>query len=289
MVTDRDIAILEAIDKYYVLNRKQIQALVFPDHKEPRVARRRLQFLVQARLLNRQNVQTFYVNDPAPSCVYFPSVGGCEFLVDYHKNEKYRLTSTRAPVAHHVQHWLEVSATHMCFDAAAKLDKEIQIDGWLNEWDVANKDEADREKHYRLYTLIRKSPKLVCVPDAALLLSLKGHKKVHYIEEDRGTSGPEQVAAQKCQGYAAMAEGKLHRLHFPETTLPSFSVLMVTTTVNRRESLRKAMKEKPGADLWRFITADDLQPAKLFTDPVFYPCEGDPRPLVKQREPADAK
>lgn len=43
MITDRDIAILSALAKYYVLSRPQIQRLCFESDVSGRVTRRRLQ------------------------------------------------------------------------------------------------------------------------------------------------------------------------------------------------------------------------------------------------------
>lgn len=289
MIQERDIAILLALVRYYVLNTAQIRALVFPNLPDGRVARRRLQTLADAHLLNRQNVQVCSVMNQSPPLVYYPSRGGCEFLARHFDDDKYLLTPTRSPVPHHVQHWLAVTDTHITFDTAVARQEDVQINGWLNEWDVANKQESDFDKHFRLYTLIRHTPKLVCVPDAAFLLVKDGHKKVHYIEQDRATSGAEQVVAQKTTGYAAMDEKGLHKRHFPETTLPSFSVLMITPTSSRRDSLRKAMKDKPSADRWRFVAAGDMRPETLFTAPIFYPCVGEPRSLVKQKEDSGAK
>ena len=321
MINDRDIAILLALVRYYVLNTAQIKRLIFTNLPDGRVARRRLQTLADAHLVNRQNVQICSATNQSPPLVYYPSRGGCELLASRFGDENYLLTPTRTPIPHHVQHWLAVSDTHTCFDTAVALQNrlsgeesfdcakpidtfrllfgqlfqidqtvaeprlgDIRIDGWLNEWDVANKDEADLSKHYRLYTLIRQSPKLVCVPDAAFLLSKDGHKKVHYIEQDRATSGVEQVVAQKTPGYAAMEQDRLHTRHFPQTTMATFSVLMIAPTASRRDLLRKAMRGKPSADRWRFVAVTDMQPESLFTAPIFYPCEGEPRPLIKQKE-----
>ena len=148
---------------------------------------------------------------------------------------------------------------------------------------MANKDEADPEKHFKLYTLIRPKPKLVCIPDAAFLLSMQGFKKVYYVEEDRGTSGADEVAAQKCQGYATLAEEHLHKMHFPDSNVSLFTVLLITPHAVRRESLRRAFKGKPDADLWRFISASDMEPSTLFSADILWPCEGEPRSLLKKK------
>jgi hypothetical protein len=283
MITDRDIDVLKALAHYYVLNRKQIEDLFFAD-RGPRVARRRLEALHDAKLVNRANVQTYHVGEQSPPVVYYPTKLMGEFLKDRTGDERYLLIPHRAPISHHVQHWLAVSDTHILFDHALKSRTDLTIESWLNEWDVANKDESDPQKHFKLYTLIRQQPKLVCIPDAGFLLSTQGFKKVFYIEQDRGTSGADEVASQKSKGYAALAEEHLHKKHFPESNVSSFMVLLIAPNQVRRESLRRAFRGKPGADLWRFVAASDMEPSQLFSSDIFFPCEGDPRALIKKKD-----
>ena len=143
------------------------------------------------------------------------------------------MTPTASPIPHHAFHWLAVSDTHIALDEAVKLNSEVKIGGWLNEWDVVNKDESRPEKRFQLYTLLQEHPRLVCVPDGAFLIWFKAASKVFYLEQDRATSGAQQIANSKTAGYAAMAERLLHRRHFPAATLDDFSVLMVAPSPKR--------------------------------------------------------
>jgi hypothetical protein len=288
MITERDIAVLFAVVRYYVLNRQQIQRLVFPSDPNGRVTRRRLQTLVDAKLINRQAMLVCHPMNGAPAPVYYPSRRGCEVLAEQTADDRFLATPTTPPLQHHILHWLAVTETHIAFDEAATGHEEVKIDGWLNEWDVVNKDETAPEKRYRVYTLLRENPRLVCAPDSAFLLSLRGHSKVFYLEQDRATSGVQQIASSKTQGYAVMAERELHRKHFPEATVDTFTVLMIAPTARRRDALRKAIENKPGAALWRFASIEDLKPETLFTSPVFYPSKGEPAALVRAKEPSDA-
>ena len=157
----------------------------------------------------------------------------------------------------------------------------MKIEGWINEYDVVNKEESTPEKRFRLYTLIRENPRLVCAPDAAFLLSTLGHTKIFYLEQDRATSGIQHIAGGKTPGYAAMAERKLQQRHF-QATVPGFTVLMIAPTDRRRDALRKGVKEKPGAELWKFAAAGDVTPEKALYAPIWYACGKDePTPLVK--------
>ncbi len=288
MITERDIDVLKAVVRYYVLNRQQIQRLVFPTDPNGRVTRRRLQALVDAKLINRQAMLVCHPLNGAPAPVYYPSRRGCEILHDQTGDDHYLATSTAPPLPHHILHWLAVSETHIAFDDAVSKQDEIKIDGWLNEWDTVNKDESAPERRYRIYTLLRENPRLICAPDSAFLLSLRGHRKVFYLEQDRATSGVQQIANGKTQGYAVMAERGSHRRHFPEATVDTFTVLMIAPTGRRRDALRKAIDSKPGAALWRFASVEDLAPDTLFTAPVFYPCNGEPAALVRVKGADDA-
>jgi len=185
MLTDRDIEILKLLVHYYVLSRQQIQRLLFPGDEKGRITRRRLQALVDEHLINRQTMLYCHPASGSPAPVYFPSRKGCEFLAEHLDDERFLATPTQAPIPHHVLHWLAVSETHIVLDKALKSQTGVHCDGWLNEWDTVNKDESAPEKRYRIYMLLREQPRLVCAPDAAFLLSVAGHRKVFYLEQDR--------------------------------------------------------------------------------------------------------
>lgn len=278
---DRDIEILRALCRYYVLNRAQVQRLFFASSQGDRIARRRLQELLNERLINRTQVQVMLPGTGSPAPAYYPSRKGCELLAEHDKDDRYYLTPTQTPNPHHLFHWLALSDVHIALDAALKLQPDAECLDWLNEWDIANKDEQQPERRYRLYTLIQDQPRLVCAPDAGLLLSVRGQSKAHYVELDRNTSGVRQIAASKTAGYAAMAERQLHRRHFPQATLDAFAVLSVSPSANRRDVLKRAIAEKPGAPLWRFACMADLTPEGFLSQAVWHRCDDQVVPLVK--------
>lgn len=281
MVTDRDLFILRAIARYYVLNRQQIQRLVFPEDTHGRITRRRLQSLIDADLLSRQPMLVCHPANGLPAPVYYPSRRGIELLAEACGDERLLALPTQAPTMHHVWHWLAVSETHIAFDQAIGLQNDIRIVEWHNEYDIVNPAESSPELRFRLYTLLRSSPRLICAPDAAFLLATRGHSKVFYLEQDRATTGVHQIAASKTQGYCVLAEVNGHRRHFPETTIDTFTVLMVAPNARRRDALRKTIGEKRGATLWRFASQEDMTPEKLLHDPIWYPCDGEPASLIK--------
>ncbi len=281
MVTDRDIEILKAVCRYYVLSRPQIQRLCFPKDNNGRITRRRLQVLVNNHLINRHVCSVYNLGRGTPGATYFPAPKGCEFLAEYLDDERYYSTPTRTPLSHHLFHWLAVSETHITLDSAIQLQNEVALDGWLNEWDVCNPLETAPDRRYSLYTVLRESPRLIAAPDAAFLLSTRGFSKVFYLEQDRGTSGVRQIAASKPPGYAELASRGWHTRHFANANVSTFTILLVTTNARRRDALRKAFENKPGAYLWKFAAVGDLSPTTALFDPIWYSCHGDVVPLVK--------
>ena len=275
---------LQAIARYYVLNRQQIQRLCFSDDQDGRVTRRRLQKLLQLGVLQRQPLQMHNMDGGSPSSVYFPSRRGLEILSESLDDKRFLLVSSQTPQAHHLRHWIAVSDTHITIDRAIERQTEVQLDGWINEWDTIANDGG--EKRYRLLTELQASPRLCCAPDSAFLLSRGGHKKVYYLEQDRNTSGVERVAASKPKGYAELAARQWHRRHFSEATLPTFTVLLVAPTPRRRDHLRQAFLQKPGCELWRFVSETELTAETFLHGPILYRCDSDEGvPLVQPVAP----
>ena len=246
MITERDLQVLRALARYFVLNRHQIQQLCFRDDCDGRVTRRRLLRLVQLGYIQRQSLQMHEMDSGSPSSVYYPSRRGLEILAEVLNDKRFLLVSSHAPQPHHVRHWLAVSETHITLDESIARQIEVTLDGWINEWDTIAANAGEPDRRYQLRTTLQESPRLCCAPDAAFLLSRAGHRKVYYLEEDRNTSGVERVAASKTKGYAELAVRQWHRRHFAETTLATFTVLMVAPSPRRRDHLRQAIHGKPG-------------------------------------------
>lgn len=281
MITDRDLTVVRAVHRYYVLNRPQIQRLCFGDHTSGRATRRRLQALVSAGFINRLPLVVHHPQAGSPGPVYYPARRGLEILAEHFDDEAYLAGATQPPQSHQAFHWLAVSDTHIAFDAAIARQNRVALDSWINEYDVVNPSESAPEKRFRLYTVLRESPRLVCAPDAAFLLSVGGHRKVFYLEQDRNTSGVRRVAASKTPGYASLAHHSGHLRHFPSATVGTFIVIVVAPTARRRDALVKALRDKGGAALWRFVSATDLTTDRVFFAPIYHRCNGEPVPLVR--------
>lgn len=282
VLTPRDFEVFWALVRYYVLTRMQLQRLCFPDDVTGRNARRRLQMLVAEDYVGRARMQVVdATGQSAPA--YYPHAKGVQFLAEYRDDPSILLTPTSSPHPMFLAHWLAVSDFHIALDAALARQDEVSCPAWLSEWDVANKDESEPERRYRLYTLVREKPgRIVCAPDAAFVLKKGDNAKAYYVEVDRATSGVQQIAAHKTRGYAAMLERDLRSRHFPQANVPGFGVLSVSPTAGRRRKLAEAVAGQPGASLWRFAAMDELTPDTSLFEPVWYDCKGEAMPLIKR-------
>jgi hypothetical protein len=282
MLQLRDIEVIATVARYYTVTRSQINLLHFPSDHDGRITRKRLRLLHDEGFINRTNMQVVNPSMGAPAYVYYPSAKGCAFLAQEMKDDRFKATCTLTPNWMHLYHWVAVAQTHITLDRAVARLAGVLINDWISEWSIANPDEKEPEKRYRLYTKL--GPKLVCAPDAAFLLEKDAFRKAFYLEQDRDTTrSADRVAAQKCHGYASLFEKRLHiARHFLLANVEKFTVLFVAPSVNRRDALRKAFSAKPAAWLYKFCSQTELSPETFLTEAIWHPCVGDAAALVKE-------
>lgn len=282
MITENDIAVLKALSIYYVLTRAQIQGLCNGHHSQGRSTRKRLAKLVDARYVNKHRTLIPYGTSDNGCPIYYLSELGAELLAAYFDDPKYLHAVSRRPRADLLFHWVAISETHTRIDAAVDRESDVAIAIWANEWEVVNKGAAE-SAHYVLHTVLREAPNpLSCSPDAGFLLDCRGYKRVIYLEQDRGTSSVNQIAAAKTPGYMELHRRAHHRKHFPETSYDDFTVLMITTNPGRRNQLAKAIQGKEGDQLWLFVAQDELTPETLLYEPIYRNVKGEAVALLRR-------
>lgn len=280
MITDKGIAVLAALAKFYVLCRPQIQRLCFSHHRDGRSTRKHLSKLVHGGYVNKHTTMIPYPSNGSGCPCYYLTQRGAEILCSYYDDPRYKAVNTKAPRADMLLHWLAVNETRLSIEEAVSANPDVELLAWYSEWQTIF-DDSGREQFY-LHTVLRRTPPLSCSPDAAFLLEVQGFRKVFYLEQDRNTSGVRSIAASKTPGYTELHNCQQHKRHFPESNVDTFTVLMVTTHETRRNRLAEAIDEKPGAALWRFVVHDDITPDNFPHEPVFLNCKGERKSLVKR-------
>ena len=285
MLTTRDIPVLVALGRYFLMNRRMIQQECYLTDRDGRLSRRRLMVLHQDGYINKQRMLVVNPRDETPAPVYHLAKKGCQFLAEYCEDDCYLLKPTTIAQPMHLYHYLAVANTHLLLDQSI-TQSEVKLLQWCNEQEYLNPQESDPKRRMKLYTELKTKPKkIVCAPDSGFLLEIGGHRGVFYLEQDRDRDNysHKRVAALKSPGYFELHRRQHYRKQFPTTTLNRFSVLMVTPNEKRRDALRRAFEGKPALEFWRFSSLTDMTPETFLHEPIWYRTgSDDPEPLVKR-------
>ena len=214
--------------------------------------------------------------------VYHPNKKTGETLAAIYDDLSLENIYCKPPSGRLLFHWLEISRMHQLIDKAVSLTDEVSIPAFYNEWEPINKDATRSCDQFSLYVEFEKNPPLVCAPDAGFLVEKDGHRKVFYLEIDRGTDSIKRICSKKPKGYARLQALKRHRKHFPAATVESFSVLFVTTTDYRRDELAKRLANYEGQSHWKFACYRDVKPETFLFEPIWRGFDSEPHSLVKR-------
>ena len=275
-----DLEVLKFLAQYYVLTREQVQQLCHDPEVGGRGTRKKLTRLREAGYITKHKLQVSLPESNAAAPVYSPTRAGAELLASYFDDRHFLATNTKAPRVDLLAHWIAINHTRIIFEEAIAKQSLVTLDGWINEWEVINKDAAVSDQ-YSLHTQFSQTPALSCSPDAAFMLNVKGHRKVFYLEQDLGTSSPRQVAARKTKGYAELAHRQGHRQHFSGTTFDRFSVLFVTTSDYRCEAGVVELNKRQRPDLWLLVNGKRLNSESCLHGKIVHDYQGLIGPLIK--------
>ena len=283
-LTELDMAVLKTVARYYVLTREQIQRLCCAEHASGRGTRKRLLRLAKAGLIIKHRMQITLpgMNGAAPA--YYPTKKAAETLASFFGDDRFLATNTKHPRADRLSHWIAINNTRMLVEASAEATEGLTLIQWHTEWETINKDDA-KSNQFCLHTQLTEKPPLSCSPDAGFLIEFNGKRKIYYLEEDRGTSSPRQIAARKSKGYDQLCKLNGHKKHFPSTTFDDFRVLLVTTNDYRAKKTVEEMKDKPGKELWLMINQKNLTATNFFSGDVGIDHQSEIGPLIRACSP----
>lgn len=288
-------AILYFLAAYYVCQRVDIQEALKLDE---RTARRRLSYLLDLKYIQRTNAQVVFPDiNGASAPAYTLTARGAEFLYCETKDESFLQCNTYTPNWQTLLHTLGIARFHRLLVEACAANLDVALESFVPEWQVADHHAKEPEKRYRLFSLIRSTPRLVVAADASFVLCYKGQRRGYFLELDRSTNSLQRIARSKTPGYAAMAEQKLFARHFPGAENIPFRVLFVTQNENRRDGAARLVAKFQGAPLWRFLsltrkidnsdgsfTIEHVQPEMLFQVWDVLDCEGEKRTIIRKEE-----
>lgn len=284
-VTERDVQLMMLLLDCGFLTTGQIRRELFPTDGDGSQARDRLRKLEAECFAMRRRAE---VANPLSSTTMptwiITEKGICQLAL---RLDDISLLKRKPPCVRSWQnyaHYVAVADLILHLRRAIAAQKRVDLLATYFEHTVVNDaDDLPPHKRYKLFTSIAEQPrKLVCAPDAAWEFRIGDYRRAYYIELERGTDSPVRVAAKKTPGYHGLFESKKWKSHFPQAN--DFRVLCVAPKPSWRDALRKAVKDKKGAELWMFAAVEELT-ADFLHGLAVYQCEGGPRPLVPPEAP----
>ncbi|MCG8448304.1 MAG: replication-relaxation family protein [Pirellulales bacterium] len=261
----RDQPLLEYLARYYLLAPSHIQQLCYPESTS-RVTRRRCASLAADGYIHRYPKK----HDDNRRPVYYLADRGKEWLADHYDDDRYLAKPTKLLCrSEHVEHTLAVGEFLHSLQQAISRQDVVELCESFHEFEPVNPT-AEAADWIRLFTEIRPSPRLVCMPDAAFMLGRDEHRVIYYVERETGTSGSSVVPKKKYGGYQELDRRELFRKHFPQTTWKHFFVLVVCPTPRWRDRFVKHLVKVAGDDAqrWKAISVEDTAPERLLFEPV---------------------
>ena len=284
-LTDRDLRILTFVAEHYTATAEHLRANASPGNSDTTVVRRRLRVLHAAGFIGIARAEVLTVNNGVHAHVYHPTPQGMVELARRTGQMKWLLTPTKPPYTQHLAHFLALTDLRLLVKAAVSAQPVCTLGNYYNQFDTTNADAEDPAKRFKLYTEVQSQPrKVVCVPDAAFDLKVGAISKAFFLELERGTTPPAKAAAKKSPGYAGVADGALHRRHFP-SALGEFSVLVLAPHPGWRDHLRREFARKAHPELYKFASMTEVTSDSLLFSPIWHPCTGEAHALLKSPRP----
>lgn len=289
-ITPNDINILLTLAIYRVCCRPQIQRFCFPHHASGRATRRHLCKLHRAGFIAKTNNLIPYSNYASGAPAWYLTKDGARLLHEHFDDPHYLTLNTRAPREDRIHHWVSIADSHFVIQTALENNPQVRLHRWVNEWETLPSSNGHTTPAYVLNVVFSaEPPKLSCSPDAGFVLETNDNQRMVYLlEQCRGTSGARQTITSKVKGFDKLHETRAHRQMFPEATIDSFRVLMVTTTAGRRSALIRELQNQPSKELWLLTTVEDLTVDKFPHGSVFYDWQGNVGPLIHTATQANA-
>jgi hypothetical protein len=284
----RDLAILTELAEVGVLDGQTIGERHFEGTRTPRACQRRLRLYAGHGLVNALPLSVAMDDGRRgrlPS-LYRLSRRGAEVLTTL-AGIPLQQPAKRDPRPETLLHRLGVAKMRLAVDDACTL-RGVTRPRWIMEYDTAPNPQprTPAAERFLLYERFPQADgrRATCWPDASCLLAVPladggTHPLVVYWEYDRSTERLTQVAA-KMYGYGPLLATQAYRKHWPQAIGPTVRVFFVCPSRVRCEHIATAIGRMPGADVVRFTTATDLEPARLLSEPIWRTVDGRLLPIL---------
>ena len=270
-LTERDINILRAVNRYRFLQTSQIQRLIFPENKTKQATARRLKYLFHGGYLGR--LQPYVI----------PGKGGAEFAYFLDKQGRILLIDlgedvtifkkSRQVQTPFLQHALDLSEFRLNVELALQDHPFVELGRFICDFEMKrHTDNATRLKRYKLYDELHNpltKERYVVYPDGMMIVQGKGEdadeRRLYFIEIDRGTETLGTVR-KKVIGYNLYQQENVH-LKFGKFT--NFVVLIQTGSQKRAANIRKQLVDQSGSEFVYVTSVEEVSASTIFREPIW--------------------
>lgn len=284
-ITDRDLEILRALNRYRYMRSGQIHRLLFSDNGTVQSARRRLRALYHHSYIERARPYV-QVGKPAPEMAYYLGRKGRQLMKQEGQIVKYWRKGGEVKYQF-LEHALAVSEFRLNLELAVNALEEVTLEQFIPDFQMREHAEGFvGRKRYLLYREVthpvnRKS--YVVHPDALIVLSAvrdgKKASRMICLEIDQGTQGLDRIR-DKMTGYHLARQENLLRQF---SGLSSFIVLFQTRTRKRAENIFDTLIDHASENMARVACKDEVSPETLLSEPIWKELSGAFKSIMTQK------
>lgn len=255
-LTERDLAIMQAVQDYRVLTTQQLQQLFFPSLHQTYA---RLSLLYHHGFLDRVflGVHADKMNTPI---LYVLDKRGAECLQAERGIEVQWGKRTKDISAQFLEHTIAINTVRIAVAKACGANTPYI----LLEWRAENDLKAD----YDRVTIRKDNGRLQSVsviPDSYFVVDTPRGKAAFFLELDRGTMTTKRFKT-KILAYQVYYESGAYQLRFQTKSL---RILTVTTSEVRLDNLKRVTEEAGARLRYWFSTLDQMQRERMLTAPIW--------------------
>jgi hypothetical protein len=252
-LTERDFAILEALNRFRFLRTSQIKHLLFSENKTVQSTHRRLKYLFHNKYVGRVTPYVQYGQGNTETA-YFLDKKGIELLkendIDIYPYSYHKPGQVRFKFLHHS---LDISEFRVYLEIALKDHLVVELKRFVTDFEMRlHIGQAVGKKRYRLYDEIIhpvNKQTYIVYPDALIIFTGKGEyqkfQRLFFLEIDRGTEGLTKIK-DKVIGYNLYREQKIFTKY---GKFPDFTVLFQTSSEKRAGNMRDYLTDVKGTEL----------------------------------------
>ncbi len=268
-LSPQKISILTFIATVGVASTRQVRGELFAGIADESCARKHLNELRQAQLINR----VLYGIEGAQVAVYYSSRKGLAALAQATGDPAYFDKPVVVPAKNRLEHAVALTDLRLKITKDAAAQHVVTIARYLNEFDIKDAAASEPKDKYALYIdLSDVQPKLKCIPDGGVLLQAGAFRQAYFLELER-ENNPRSSAREKSPGYAALAGHALHRRVFPGA-LEEFRVLVVGKSVAWRDRLKEEFAKVARSELYLFAALDEFHGQHFLFGRYWHTCKG---------------